>query len=74
MQTLKGVSEGSMTRFAIQRHEPLKAELQAFVSALETGDPVPVSGEDGLVALRLALALIESGRTHQVIEVSNHAG
>jgi predicted dehydrogenase len=74
MQTLKGVSEGSMTRFAIQRHEPLKAELQAFVSAIETGDHVPVSGEDGLVALRLALALIESGRTHQVIEVSNHAG
>lgn len=74
LQTLKGVSEGSMTRFAIQRQEPLKAELQAFVSAIQAGDPVPVSGEDGLAALRLALALIESGRTHQVIEVSDHAG
>jgi predicted dehydrogenase len=74
MQTLKGVSEGSMTRFAIQRQEPLKAELQAFVSAIQAGNPVPVSGEDGLAALRLALALIESSRTHQVIEVSDHAG
>lgn len=74
MQTLKGVSEGSMTRFAIQRQEPLKAELQAFVSAIEAGDPVPVSGEDGLAALRLALALIESGRTHQVVKVIDHAG
>jgi predicted dehydrogenase len=74
MQTLKGVSEGSMTRYAVRRQEPLKAELQAFVDALDAGEPMPVSGEDGLAALRLALTLIESGRTHQVIEVSNHAG
>ena len=66
---LKGVSEGSMTRFALQRYEPLKAELQAFLSAVSSGQPVPVSGEDGMHALRLALALVESGRTHQVIEL-----
>lgn len=69
LQTLKGVSEGRMTRFALQRYEPLKAELQAFLRAVEEGTPVPVSGEDGLKALRLALALVESGRTHQVIEL-----
>jgi len=74
LQTLKGVSEGSMTRFAIHRSEPLKAELQAFIAAVRTGTPVPVAGEDGLVALRLALALVESGRTHKVIEISNDAG
>ncbi len=74
MQSLKGVSEGSMTRFAVQRYEPLKAELQAFVNALEANTPMPVSGEDGLAALRLALALVESGRTHQVIEVGSHVG
>ena len=71
LQNLKGVSEGSMTRFALQRYEPLKAELQAFASALAAGNPVPVTGEDGLAALRLALALVESGRTHQVIEVGH---
>lgn len=69
LQTLKGVSEGSMTRYALNRYEPLKAELQAFLSAIRTGSSVPVSGEDGLSALRLALALVESGQTHQVIEV-----
>jgi predicted dehydrogenase len=69
LETLKGVSEGSMTRFAFQRYEPLKAELQAFLRAVQDGTPVPVSGEDGLAALRLALALVESGKTHQVIEV-----
>ena len=69
LKTLKGVSEGHMIRYAIQRYEPLKAELQAFLGAVKEGKPVPVSGEDGLKALRLALALVESGQKHQVIEV-----
>lgn len=69
LRSLKGVSEGSMTRYALNRYEPLKAELQAFLKAIETDQPVPVSGEDGLQALNIALAIIESGRTHQVIEV-----
>lgn len=69
LQTLKGVSEGSMIRFALRRYEPLKAELQAFLSAIKDHSLVPVSGEDGLEALRLALALVESGQTHKVLEV-----
>jgi predicted dehydrogenase len=73
LQTLKGVSEGSMIRYAFQRYEPLKAELQAFIRAIREGSRVPVSGEDGIIALRLALALVESGRTHQVIEVMHES-
>lgn len=73
LQNLKGVSEGSMTRFALQRYEPLKAELQAFVRALIEHHPVPVSGLDGMAALRLALALVESGKCHQVMAVGNPA-
>jgi len=69
IKNIRGVSEGSMTRFAIQRQEPLKAELKAFLEAVESGNPVPVSGQDGLEALRISLALVESGKTHQVIEV-----
>jgi UDP-N-acetylglucosamine 3-dehydrogenase len=69
LRTIKGVSEGSMTRFALQRVEPLHAELDAFLSAIRNNKRVPVTGEDGLKALRLALALVESGRTHQVVEV-----
>lgn len=71
LQTLKGVGEGSMTRFALQRYEPLKAELSAFIQAIQQDAPVPVSGEDGLASLRLALALVESGRTHRVISLSD---
>jgi predicted dehydrogenase len=69
LKTLKGVSEGHMIRYAIQRYEPLKAELQAFLQAVNNGTPVPVSGEDGLKALHLALALVKSGKNHQAIEV-----
>jgi predicted dehydrogenase len=69
LETLRGVSEGSMIRFAIQRYEPLKAELQAFLADICDNKPSSVSGEDGLEALRLSLALMESGNTHRVIEV-----
>jgi len=69
LNTLRGVSEGPMMRFELQKQEPLKAELQAFLNAIESGSSTPVSGEDGLEALRLSLALVESGLKHQVIGV-----
>ena len=69
LRVLKGVSEGSMVRYSLQRYEPLKAELQAFLKAVRGEAPVAVTGEDGLKALRLALALVESGLKHQVVEV-----
>jgi predicted dehydrogenase len=69
LQTIKGVGEGSMTRFALQRYEPLKAELQAFVRSVIDDQPPPVSGEDGLAALALAQALVESSYTHKINEV-----
>jgi len=67
LQAFKGVSEGSMTRYAISRYEPLKAELQEFLKAVQNGSTVPVSGEDGLDALKISLALVESGQTHQAV-------
>ena len=67
LKNLRGVSEGGMVRYAFQRFEPLKAELQGFLKAVAEDTSVPVSGEDGLAALKIALALVESGKTHQVI-------
>jgi UDP-N-acetylglucosamine 3-dehydrogenase len=67
LSNLKGVSEGAMVRYPLNRYEPLKAELQAFLAAVRGETPVPITGEDGLAALRLALALVESGRTHQAV-------
>jgi predicted dehydrogenase len=69
LSMLKGVSEGKMIRYPIQRYEPLRAELEAFAEAVLNAQPVPVRGEDGLAALRLALALVQSGLESQVVEV-----
>ncbi len=69
MSLLKGVSEGRMMRYPIARYEPLKAELEAFANAVLEGKPAPVSGADGLAALRLALALVESGKMQQIVRI-----
>ena len=47
--------------------DPYYLELKSFLDAVENGTPVPITGEDGLVALRLSLAALESARTGQVI-------
>jgi UDP-N-acetylglucosamine 3-dehydrogenase len=66
---LHGVSVGRMIRYPINRREPLRAELEAFVASVRDDRPPPVSAEDGLLALELALALVRSGQTGLVIEM-----
>ena len=65
-QVMTSVSEGQMIRYPVKNQEPLKAELDGFINSIVTGEPVPVSGEAGLAALRFSLALIESGESHRV--------
>jgi UDP-N-acetylglucosamine 3-dehydrogenase len=73
LKTIKGVSEGSMIRYPLKRYEPLRAELEAFIECISEDKGSPVTGEDGLAALRLALALVEAGRSHKVIEFEHVA-
>ncbi len=63
----EGVTEGNVTRYAIPRVEPLRAQLEAFVSAVRGDAPVAVTGEDGLRAVKLALAAVEAGQTGAVV-------
>jgi UDP-N-acetylglucosamine 3-dehydrogenase len=79
LQNLSSVSEGSMTRYRVEKREPLRVELEQFAIAvgrklgnpflgdLGIDDPVLVSAEDGCEALRLATLIVESGRTGAVI-------
>jgi UDP-N-acetylglucosamine 3-dehydrogenase len=62
-----GVGEGNVTSLAIHRREPLRAELESFVTAVRDGTDPPVGGREGLHALRLAEMLIEAGRTGETI-------
>lgn len=66
---LRGVSEGRMIRYPVQKYEPLKAELQAFVKAVVDDTAVPVNGQDGLAALRLAQALVRSGHEGRAVTI-----
>ena len=67
---LRGVSEGSMVKYVINKREPLQSELEAFMKAI-AGEPAGiVSGEDGSEALRLALAMVESGDEGRVVTVA----
>jgi UDP-N-acetylglucosamine 3-dehydrogenase len=66
---LHGVSAGRVIRYPIPRQEPLRIELEAFIQAVRDDLAVPVSGADGLTALRLAQALVQSGQSGEVIQI-----
>jgi predicted dehydrogenase len=67
LNMLRGVSEGRMIRYAINKREPLRAELEAFLAAVRGETPPAVSGHDGLKALGLAQAVVASGVELRVI-------
>jgi UDP-N-acetylglucosamine 3-dehydrogenase len=78
MDTLCGVSEGDMTKYRIDRREPLREELEAFVVAVMQAQPPQVTGWEGLQALALAHKMIDSSQTNQAIHIregeDSHAG
>jgi UDP-N-acetylglucosamine 3-dehydrogenase len=65
LQVLRGVSEGKMVRYHIEKREPLRAEHEAFLATIRGEAPVPVTGEDGMQALALAQAVVASGIKHR---------
>jgi predicted dehydrogenase len=68
LSLLRGVGEGQMVRLRLQRREPLRAELEAFVAAAQGEKAEIVRGEDGLIALELAQTLVQSGWEGRVIK------
>jgi myo-inositol 2-dehydrogenase/D-chiro-inositol 1-dehydrogenase len=47
-------------------NDPYYNELSAYLSAVKQGTPCPVTGDDGLNALAIALAAIESASTDKI--------
>ena len=66
---LAGPGEGAMERIPIEKVEPLRAELEAFVAWVRGAAPCPVAPEDALAALEVAERIVESGRRGQVVAV-----
>ena len=63
-----GISEGKMTRFLINKKEPLRLELESFVEAVTYGNKPLVGGEDGLIALKVARDLVNSSNKGAVVK------
>jgi predicted dehydrogenase len=69
LAALTGGGEGAMTRIPVEKKEPLRAELEAFVESVARGSPSPLPAEDALSAVEVAARLVESGRTGRVVQV-----
>lgn len=64
---IRGGGEGDMTRFALDRREPLRVQWEGFLAAVRGEGPPPVSGHDGVAALSVAAALRRAGERHEVV-------
>jgi UDP-N-acetylglucosamine 3-dehydrogenase len=73
ISAVSGVSEGNMTRFAIARLEPLRAELEAFAAAARGEREAGVSLQDGLAAVIIAETALESASQGRSIAVNEAA-
>ena len=63
----RGVSEGDMIRFAIDKPEPLRTEHENFRDAILGKDTDIVTMEQGLNTVRVAEAVLESAATGRTI-------
>jgi UDP-N-acetylglucosamine 3-dehydrogenase len=65
--TFRGVSEGDMTRFALNRKEPLLAEHEAFRDAVLAGDPQGiVTLEEGSRVVEIAERMALDGMNYKL--------
>ena len=55
----------SINRLQINDVEPLRAEIEAFLTSIERNEPPPVSGEDGRRAVALAVGVLEKIEAHR---------
>ena len=53
----------------IERKEPLAIELECFINYLKKNTAPPVSGEEGLHALEVAISAIDSYMTNKIIKI-----
>ncbi|WAP52751.1 Gfo/Idh/MocA family oxidoreductase [Arthrobacter sp. ATA002] len=69
MAAFRGVAEGSSTRFALAKREPLKMEHEAFRDAILGKSQRVVTLWEGLATLRVAEAVLESATSGSVVKL-----
>lgn len=55
----------TVNRLEVNDVEPLRAEITAFLNAIENKTPPPITGEDGRRALALAVGVLEKIEAHR---------
>ena len=58
-----------MHRFPLKKQEPLKLELQDFLDAIKNKRAPLVTGKDGLAALKIAEAAIQSYKKGEMVRL-----
>jgi predicted dehydrogenase len=64
-------TEGAVHQLEFPPEEPLRAELASFLDAIEKRNRPLVDGADGMEAVRVVEAALESARTGKWIDLSN---
>ena len=73
--TTAGVTGAKPTYFFLERYMPAyAAEWAAFVTAVNSGAPLPVTLEDGVAALAMAEAATQSARSGQPVALASVLG
>lgn len=68
VSTFRGVAEGDVTRFALQRSEPLRAEHEAFRDAVRAGEPIGiVTLDEGARVVQIAEQMAADGLVHKLV-------
>jgi predicted dehydrogenase len=66
-QQARGVAEGDMTRYALERREPLVVELEAFCALVRGEDSQVVTLEEGLETVAVAEAVLSSAASGETV-------
>lgn len=71
--SFRGVSEGTITRFQLEKREPLKVEHEAFRDRILGKPSEAVTLREGLQVLRVCEAALEAASTETTVLVSTKA-
>jgi len=73
LTSFRGVSEGTVTRYAIEKREPLKAEHEAFRNRIQGKESSAVTLQEGLEVLRVCEASIASSKSGEAVHLGSLA-
>jgi predicted dehydrogenase len=70
---LKGVSEGPVHMLKVEKREPLRVELEAFVAAVRDSTLPAVTPDDAIAAIAISEALVESAHSGHAVDLHESA-